>query len=186
MNKMIKRWLLTLLTLVFVVSCSLFFVSCGKKAELTLKQTKLTMITYDDYELSYELKNSDEAVVWASSDDTVVAVVNGKLTAKQEGVATITASVGKISATCEVTVLKTDFTPSLYVGEDTEMILMVNGTYTFSPKVNYKGEEAEATFSYESNNEAVATVTESGTVTANAHGEAIITIKANFKGFEIM
>ena len=47
-------------------------------------------------------------VTWTSSDDTVVTVEqNGKITALKPGSATITASYGSLSATCEVTVTET-------------------------------------------------------------------------------
>ena len=187
MKKTKKYLFLTLFTLITMLACMLFGVACGKeKAELTLNQTKLTMVTYDDFELKYELKNSTETVVWTSSNEAVVSVVGGKLTAKKEGVVTITASVGEVSATCEVTVLKTDYIPSLYVGESTEISLLGGGAYTFFPRVDYKGQEVNATFAFESSVPAVAEVTADGKVTAKADGETIITVKANFKGTEIV
>ena len=47
---------------------------------------------------------TDKTVTWKSSDKTVAKVENGKVTALKEGTATITATAGSKSATCEVTV----------------------------------------------------------------------------------
>ena len=47
---------------------------------------------------------SNVEVDWASSDDTVASVSDGKITAKNVGTATIIASIGSFSASCEVTV----------------------------------------------------------------------------------
>ncbi len=46
----------------------------------------------------------DVAVTWSSSDETVATVEDGVVTAAAEGEATITASVGELSANCAVTV----------------------------------------------------------------------------------
>lgn len=48
--------------------------------------------------------NTTETVVWSSSDSSIVSVEGGKLTARKEGTATITAQVGSIQKTCTVTV----------------------------------------------------------------------------------
>ena len=48
---------------------------------------------------------SDPTVTWKTSDDKIVTVVNGKVTAVKVGTATITATAGEKSATCEVTVI---------------------------------------------------------------------------------
>lgn len=50
---------------------------------------------------------TDPTVTWATSDETVAKVVNGKVTAFAVGTTTITATAGDQSATCEVTVVDT-------------------------------------------------------------------------------
>ena len=52
-------------------------------------------------------------VIWASSDETVATVSGGTVTAVSEGEAVITASVGEISVSCQVTVSR--FTGEFYV-----------------------------------------------------------------------
>ena len=48
---------------------------------------------------------TDKTVTWASSDEAVVKVVNGVVSALKTGKATITATSGDVSATCEITVI---------------------------------------------------------------------------------
>lgn len=48
----------------------------------------------------------DKTVTWTSSNEAVATVENGVITAKSEGTATITATVGDFSAACVVTVTK--------------------------------------------------------------------------------
>ncbi len=75
---------------------------------ISLNKTSLDMIVDDTYQLSVNYNptdtTDDKTVVWSSSDESVVRVVNGKLTAVGKGEATITARVGSYTATCKVTV----------------------------------------------------------------------------------
>lgn len=48
--------------------------------------------------------NTTDMIIWSTSDDNVASVANGIVTAKTEGTATITATCGEYSASCEVTV----------------------------------------------------------------------------------
>ena len=55
-------------------------------------------------------ENTNDSLVWSSSDEKVATVVDGKVTAVGEGTAQITATAGKVSATCTITVVKKTFT----------------------------------------------------------------------------
>jgi uncharacterized protein (TIGR02145 family) len=50
-------------------------------------------------------ETTDKTVAWSSSDNTVAAVAEGKVTAVKTGTATITATNGSKKTTCEVTVI---------------------------------------------------------------------------------
>ena len=105
------------------------------------------------------------AVVWASSDDEVATVVDGLVTARSAGSATITASVnGGATATCAVSVSSIRLnksTTTIYIGGSETL------TATTAPN-------ASETVTWQSSNTSVATVS-NGTVTAKAAGTATIT-----------
>jgi len=72
---------------------------------ITLSQTSLEMQPDEFTRLTATVVPSDAGTVtWSSSDESVVTVVSGFVTAVAEGTAIITASVGNASATCTVTV----------------------------------------------------------------------------------
>lgn len=51
---------------------------------------------------------TNKSIVWSSSNDAVVTVDNGRITGVSEGTATITATCGNVSGTCEVKVVSVD------------------------------------------------------------------------------
>lgn len=116
-----------------------------------------------------EVVGAAKDVVWSSSNDSVAAVFHGVVTANAIGKATITAKSGKTEATCPVFVTATDgaslrITPaavSLRKGETYQ--LRYGNTY-----------DLELTWS--SSDESVATVSQTGFVTAKGVGNAVITL----------
>lgn len=75
---------------------------------ISLSKTSISLFTGDVSTLSvtYNPSNTtdDKTVTWTTSNSKVATVSNGKITAKGEGTATITAKVGSYTATCMVTV----------------------------------------------------------------------------------
>nr|MCR4672705.1 leucine-rich repeat protein [Lachnospiraceae bacterium] len=118
-------------------------------------------------------------IVWSSSDENIVSVENGVVTAKEAGSAVITASLGDLTADCEVTVAsipaegialnKTSLT--LYEGYTEQL------TVTFTPAGT-----SNKTLYWSSSNTNVATV-EDGLVTSVDGGTAIITVISDDGGF---
>ena len=75
---------------------------------ISLDLTTLEMIVGETAEIiTYVLPENatDVDIDWTSSDDNVATVENGVIMAIAKGLATITASIGDVIATCEVTVL---------------------------------------------------------------------------------
>ena len=72
---------------------------------LTLNKTELTMEAPEaTYQLKADVTGTEEEVVWTSSDETVVVVFeDGTINAVAPGTATITATVGELSAQCVIT-----------------------------------------------------------------------------------
>lgn len=114
------------------------------------------------------------AMMWTSSDASVATVDNaGKVTALKEGKTTITVKTSEtVSASCEVTVVKEAKTFTL---SKTELTLLPNGSATLYAKADPIGAAIPGTLTWSSSNTAVATVSQSGVVTAVANGNATIT-----------
>ena len=118
-------------------------------------------------------------VTWESSDTTIASVdSNGKVTAKKPGTVTITASVGSISATANVKVLKLIDSVAM---SDPEATLNKNATKDLSVIVNPTDTDEKYTITWKSSDEAVASVDQNGKVTAKKGGSATITatVKSN-------
>ena len=119
-------------------------------------------------------------MTWSSSNPSTVKVENGKLTALQEGTATITAKCGEKTATCTVTVQKADVAAESVTLDLSSMELAVGGTARLTATV--KPDEATVkTVQWSSSDDSVATVAADGTVTAVREGTATITAKCGEK-----
>ena len=107
-------------------------------ASVRLNKTTLDLSVYDTFTLTATTENTDAAVVWSSSDSTVASVDGGLVSALKVGSATITASAGGASATCDVTVTKSTDVPVFKM--DTNIKVASGDTYTFDLAVTWKGE----------------------------------------------
>ena len=112
---------------------------------------------------------------WTSSDEEVATVdENGLVTAVEAGTADITVSVPdtELTSTCKVTVT----VPVEGVQAPDEMQLTINGTASKEIGAKLVPEDATGVkLVYESSDENIATVDETGMVTAVAKGECVIT-----------
>ena len=129
--------------------------------------------------------NADDAssVVWSSSNESVAVVEGGVVTAVFEGTATITASAGGKSATCQVTVPH-KYVPVESVSLDkTEIYLEVGSTETLAALINPANADV-TTVTWSSSNGNVASVksaegnANTGVVTAVSVGTATVTAQA--------
>lgn len=129
------------------------------------------------------LTNSQKVVTWTSSDPKVLYVsLGGKVTAVGGGTATVTASVGGISVTSEpITVTAAPETP-----QETVSSIKLN-KYSLTLYMNEEGEQLTATIQpasfaksivWNSSDTKVASVSDSGLVTAVGPGTCIISATA--------
>ncbi len=119
---------------------------------------------------------TDKTVTWTSSNTSVATVSNGKITAKAEGSATITARTtnGKFKS-CIVTVTNPTINPTSISLSKTSLSLTVGASQTITATV-LPSDATDKTVTWTSSNTSVATVS-SGKITAKAAGTATITAK---------
>ena len=117
---------------------------------------------------------TNKGVLWTSSDDSVVSVANGRLTAKKEGTATITATTkdGDYKKTATVTVKDVAVTgvsiknaKALTIGDKLSLQAVVAPTNASNKSVTWS-----------SSNTSVATIDSNGNVVAKGEGSTVITV----------
>lgn len=121
---------------------------------------------------------TDKTVTWSSSNSEIATVDNaGKVTAIKEGSATITAKAGDKTAECKVTVCIPVTSIEL---DKTELSLEQGATATLTATVK-PDDATDKTVTWTSSDSEIATVDNTGKVTAIKNGSATITAKAGEK-----
>ena len=124
---------------------------------------------------------TDKTVTWTSDKASVATVdANGKVTAKAEGTATITAKAGDKTATCSVSVKKSVVAVESITLDITSLILNEGETFTLTATVK-PDNATDKTVTWSSSNPTKANVDQSGKITALAEGTVGITAKAGDK-----
>ena len=149
----------------------------GEIASVSLSPTARTLALKETATLTAAVKNADTSVItWVSDNPKVVSVEPSTeddymavITAKRGGVATITASISGVSASCKVTV----DAPSIELDQSSATVFIKK---KLKLKAVVTGPSKTAT--WKSSNSAVASVS-GGTVTAKKAGKATITASAN-------
>lgn len=184
--------IISLILVVCTALCVVSFASCKQnepepespKAEIYLSQTELTIVEDDTATLVATVKNTSESVRWSSDNTNVASVSNGVVLAKNQGSATITASVADVHIACKVTVSAAAVTPDYYITfEDGARYMAVGESGTVSAKlymlVNDSGVEQQADVTYSSGDENILSVdSATGRLTANGAGTVLITATA--------
>ncbi len=145
--------------------------------DFTLSETEATMNIGGTKTLSITAFVPEYATASAnfSSSNTDVATVNknGVITAKAIGDAVITATIGEVEKSCTVHVVAVTVNSISFANEDINLTL--GSSLLLTPTVDPAEAASQYTISYESDNEAVATVDADGKVTSVAVGDAVIT-----------
>lgn len=155
---------------------------------VTLNKTSLSLTAGDTYTLSCTVRPSnasDKSVTWKSSNTSVASVnSSGKVTAIKEGTAIITVKTndGGYTAECEVSVSNQTISVTSVTLNKTSLSLVENETYTLTYTVK-PSNASDKSVTWKSSNASVATVTNSGKVTAIKKGNAVITVKTNDGGY---
>lgn len=145
--------------------------------DFTLSHSEMTIHKGDTQTLYVTAIVPDYASVSPafSSNNTAVATISnrGLVTAKRIGEAVITATIGSIERTCTVHVQPVEVTSVSF--DPATVSLTVGSNMQLNPDVLPAQAKDEYAMTYVSDNEAAATVSESGMVTGIAEGQAIIT-----------
>ncbi len=154
----------------------------GKVTGITLNKSNISFAsTWATEQLTATVSPSnatDKSVTWTSSNESVATVdSNGNVTSKSEGTATITATTtdGSYTATCQVVV---DIAVSVgWISIDTYYMTLtaIGQTQQIGITINPSDADNKAVV-WESENPAVAVVSDIGVVTAIGNGETTVTV----------
>ena len=147
--------------------------------ELNLVEESVELELFEEMDLEYTY-TGEESLSWSVADPSVVTVSNGKLVALKKGETTVTVQVGNVSDVCTVKVngIKTEL---LKVAVEKPQVSLYSGDVdTIKPMVTYDEKTIEnATFSYESDNTGIVSVSSAGELTANSIGTTSVYVTAN-------
>lgn len=156
-------------------------------SSISLDKPTIEMVEGEKTTLKATITPSDASnknISWVSSNDNVVSVSGGELSAKMAGMAVITATAGEKSATCNVTVTKKVIHVESISTNVAHKRLKVGEEYSI--KVSVLPENANNySISYSSTNANVAAVSNDGIVIGKATGSTTITIEAEGKNCEV-
>lgn len=126
----------------------------------------------------------DTTVTWKSSDTSIASVSSsGVVTAKSSGTATITATIGKYSSTCKITVSESSSSSSTSTSitgislTQSTLSLSMGETSTLGTSITPSNTTDDTTATWTSSNTDVATVSSKGVVTPTGAGTSTITVK---------
>ena len=156
------------------------------ECEVTVEPTGVTSIELSSTKETLKVKQNillhasvypetatDKTVVWSSSNEEIATVdKTGRVYARSLGNVIITAACGGVKATCEIDVIET--LPERVSIDWKCDKLEVNNTFQLRASV-YPETTTDQTLIWSSSDNAVATVDESGLVTAHSVGTVIIT-----------
>ncbi len=150
------------------------------KATLILGASSVALLTEEEYELGFVLRNSTAKVTFSSSDETVATVSeNGLIKAIGVGNAVVSVKAADVSATCVVTV---SAAPSLGIKAEKSVLMTLGGEYPLSVNIVKGRTPVSGTLSYLSGDTGVATVSDAGVVKAVSVGKTEITVSASADG----
>ena len=143
--------------------------------KITLSETELTLGRNEKYQLTAGLTpmDSTDEVIWSSSDEKIAKVdKTGNIEAISAGEAVITAKAGEKTATCKVTVnipIK-----SIYLNKTSIELNAIGDSYQLN--ASYYPSDADGAIIWKSDDERVASVDQTGKVTAVGKGTTTITV----------
>lgn len=173
MKRIITGFLAVLLLAAVFTSCS------SQPASITMIDSTKTLTVGKTYTLQYNLTppNSNEKLIWTSSDEEIATVENGTVTALKKGNTTIRVTTStNLSAECQLEVKDIDITKISIT--PSSVSLKKGNTQALEAKI-YPSAAEGAELVWDSSNTSVASVSADGIVTAESTGTATITATAD-------
>lgn len=189
-----KKKLLCVLTTILISATACAVVGCKDKDEDVTSSSSQSseqvesFAQFSDFTLAFgeskTLIAKGENLTWQSSDTTVATVSqNGEVFGKSLGEATITVTDGVQTASCKVTVTKSNNVPS-FAMDCSKRTIAIGKTHALTPTVSVSGVALDdVTFTYESADTSKATVDENGVITAVAFGETKMLVSYQAGGY---
>ena len=144
----IKKVLWTMMLVIFSLILSVGFMGCTPAEDpgpaltptITLNKTEKSMEIFSTFQLEATTEHLDGVqIVWTSSDSAVASVDDeGLVTAKADGVATITATAGEVSASCSIIVTNSHAIPQLLLNQPSSMTLPIGESFTIVANTKYQ------------------------------------------------
>lgn len=152
--------------------------------EVEISATSKTLKLFEGYSLSVTADGEIVTAEWSSSNEQVATVLNGVVTAKHLGNATVTAEFEQKTYSCVIEVVEPDVVPALTM--DQTATVYIGTDKPVSVTCVYNGEPNEITdlaFTVADKTVAEATAQEGGfTVKGLKAGETVITVSADWHG----
>ncbi|MDE7261801.1 MAG: Ig-like domain-containing protein [Oscillospiraceae bacterium] len=147
-----------------------------KTDPLTISNTTLSLTVGESAVLILEGgEETEEAAVWTSSDETVVAVEYGLVTAQAAGSATVTASRGQEQVSCVVTVKEKDPDVEVYLTRTDFTLSAKYPSYQMEVRVRDTKKKYDGGVTWSVEDPSVATVSETGLVERVGKGTTKVT-----------
>ena len=160
------------------------FVGCSSEQtetapfELNLFNESVELELFEEFDLQYTATD-DKKLTWIVADPSIATVSNGKIVALKEGETTVTLQSGTIKDVCTIKVNGLKGELFNIAVEQAQVSLYAGENYTINPTVTYGSKTLEnATFTYESFDSAVASVSSTGVLTANTVGTTSVSVTA--------
>lgn len=182
-----------LLLAAFILFASSLLSGCGKEENIpvqgiALDRTKISMVAGDSRALSATVlpeSATNKTVFWECSNETVVVVDNGTVTALSEGsaiVKAITEDGGKTSE-CTVNVVSAPIPVDSVSLDNQECSIGIGETVLLVATV-YPEDATDQELTWSSENETVASIDNTGLVTGKSKGTTVITVATKDGGKE--
>lgn len=184
-NKGMLIGIVAAIVAVLAIICIFLFSGGPKVEKLILDKDSVSMKPGQTEKLivTIEPEGVKPELIWKSSDEAVVTVQDGVITAKAAGKATVSVAVKDnetVSAECECIVVEKDIDMETLDIQEDPLVLRPGGYQQLT--VKFTPEDQTETISFTSSNDSIATVSPRGKVEAIKVGKVIIIAKSDRTG----